>query len=262
METGKKVNSKILAPQRRLSLSASDRAALRRPPSKALLGVLFLVALALLPALPGIVRAIGLEVFLPRRAAWLVAGVPAPCVFFAAGFFVFALFFVFRRVPPVSYVAVHEATHALFGLLSGAKVSRLKIGKDAGSVDISRRNAAILLAPYFFPLPLAGVLAAFGATRPIPAFGGDTAIGVFAAVAGVAWGFHFCWTVNALLQYQTDLDAYGFFFSTILLLVLNAFALWLAVVVLCGAAQAEAWSDLARTVADTYLWTLDAINSR
>lgn len=263
METPSKVNRKNrvpAAPRRRPRDPGA--AALRRPPSAPLLALLFALALALVPAIPGAVRALRLSVFFPPARARTALGMPSSCTAFVGGFLVFCAVFALRRIPPVAYVAVHEATHALFGLLFGARVSRLRVDSESGSVDVTRRNAVILLAPYFFPPPLFAVLAVFGLASLFVPLAGTAAGDAFSAVAGAAWGFHFCFTVNALLQYQTDLDAYGFFFSSVLLALLNLAVLWLCFVALSPVRAAAAWADASSSLAEAYLWVLDLLCGR
>ena len=101
------------------------------------------------------------------------------------------------------------------------------------------------------------MLAAYGALSLFAPLAG-TAVGTaFAAASGAAWGFHFCFTVNALLQYQTDLDAYGFFFSSVVLALLNLAVLGGALAAVCPVPAAELARTAAESVAETYLWTLD-----
>ena len=165
---------------------------------------------------------------------------------------VFALLFLFVRVPPVAYVAVHELTHALFGLLFGARVSRLRIGGEHGSADVSRPNAVILLAPYFFPLPAAALLLLRGAVSLFVPLAGTVAGSLCAAAVGAAWGFHLCFTINALLQRQTDLDAYGFLFSVVFLALLNALFLFLSLSLLAPVPLADAFAALRMLLRDSY----------
>ena len=270
METPSKVNRKIrlapdpaaegpeAAPPPARRRRDPDAAALRRPPSRLLLAALFFLALALVPAVPGTVRALRLVVLFSSSApekAFL--GLPVPCTAFLGGFLAFCAVFATRKIPSSAYVAVHETTHALFGLAFGAKISRFRVGSDSGSVDVSRRNAAILLAPYFFPLPLVAVLAVFGLVSIFVPLAETAAGTAAAAAAGAAWGFHFCFTVNALLQYQTDLDAYGFFFSAVALALLNLAVLGLALVALSPVTFSDFAAAESRSVAEAYLWTID-----
>ena len=132
-----------------------------RAPSRVLLAVLFAAAFALVPALAAVPRALRLlEVLAPEGPS--VLGLSAPAGSFLLGACLFALAFVAVRIPAIAYVSVHETTHALFGLLSGARVTRLRVSEEAGSVDVSRPNALNLLAPYFFPLPCVAALLLFG----------------------------------------------------------------------------------------------------
>ena len=262
METARKVNEKKRRPAVRVRRGgAAFSAPASRGPSLVTRLLLFLAAFPLVPAAAGTVRALRLSSLLRDRADPSFLGLPAATGAFVCGALAFAAAFVLRRVPAVSYVAVHEATHALFGLLFGARVSHLRLWSDAGAVDVSRRNAVILLAPYFFPLPFVAALLLTGAVSLfVPLVG--TAAGTFlSGLAGAAWGFHFCFTVNALLQYQTDLDAYGFFFSSALLAFLNLAVLWAALVALTPVTLAGAWSDWLLCQRDSFLWFLDVFHS-
>lgn len=272
METRPKVNRKMRPPFQGPETAAPPppakvprrprdpgAAALRRPPSPRLLAALFVLALLMVPALPGAVRALRLSVLFASGGGRTALGLPVPCAAFLGGFLAFCAAFATRRIPTAAYVAVHEATHALFGLAFGARVSKFHVGAEGGSVDISRRNAVILLAPYFFPLPLFAVLAVFGSISLFSPLSGTVGGTAFAAVAGAAWGFHFCFTVNALLQYQTDLDTYGFFFSTVLLALLNLAVLGGSLAVVCPVPPGELAQTAATSVRETYLWTLDLL---
>ena len=241
--------------------AASRRHARPRAPAPWLLAALFAAGFALVPALAAVPRTIRfLEATAPEGPS--VLGLSAPAGSFLLGACLFALAFVAVRVPAIAYVAVHEATHALFGLLSGARVSRLRVSEESGSVDVSRPNAVNLLAPYFFPLPCAALLALFGlASLAVPMVG--TAAGhVAAGVVGAAWGFHLCFTANALLQRQTDLDAYGFFFSLVLILLLNELFLLGALVALSPAKAGPALDALRELLAGSYGWFLDLVFRR
>ncbi|MBR1836428.1 MAG: hypothetical protein IJ783_03995 [Kiritimatiellae bacterium] len=221
-------------------------------PAPALLLALAAAAAAALPLLPALARALRACEALGPEAGAPVLGLSGHAGSFLAGAAAFAMVFVSVRFPAKVYVFVHEATHALFALAFGARVSAFRVEEEEGSVDVSRSNAVILLAPYAFPLPAIAALALFGAVSlAVPLVG--TAAGAFgAAAAGAAWGFHFCFTVNALLQRQTDLDEYGFFFSVVLLLACNLFFLLAAQVALGPATVGETVRVLRELVAQSY----------
>ena len=214
-----------------------------------------------MPAAAAVPRAMRLlEALAPEGPS--VLGLSAPTGAFLLGACLFALAFVAVRIPAIAYVAVHETTHAIFGLLSGARVTRLRVSEEEGSVDVSRPNALNLLAPYFFPLPAVAALLLFGLVSLVLPMVGTAAGAVAAGVCGAAWGFHFCFTVNALLQRQTDLDAYGFFFSAIFVLVANELFLLFAYVALSPARIGPSLAVLRELAAGSFGWFLDAAFAR
>ena len=227
------------------------------PPSRWTILALFLAAILLVPACTGAMCALRLGETLFGAGPFRALGLSGPLACFLGGGVAFALAYFLFRIPPPLYIAVHEATHALAGLLFGARVSRLRVEEEHGSVDVSRSNAFILLAPYFLPLPAAAAMALFGLGCAALPLRGTAAGAVFAALAGLAWGFHLCFTLNALLQRQTDLDAYGFFFSCVLLFFLNAVLLYLTLLAFGTASLSEGLALLADSIGRAYEWLWD-----
>ncbi|MBQ9727781.1 MAG: hypothetical protein IJV65_09795 [Kiritimatiellae bacterium] len=242
------------APPRRSRGAARHRI---EPPSRLTLAALFFAAVLLLPACTGALRALRMGESLFGGGPFRALGLSGPLACFLGGGTLFALAYFLFRIPPRPYVAVHEATHALVGLLFGARVSRMRIGEESGSVDVSRSNAAILLAPYFLPLPAVAVLLVFGLGCAVAPLRGTAAGAVFAVLAGLAWGFHFCFTLNALLQPQTDLDAYGFFFSCVSLFFLNAVLLYFSLLAFGAASLPEGLRLLSDSIGRSYEWLWD-----
>ena len=68
---------------------------------------------------------------------------------YGVSFYIF-LHLVFFK-PVYLYVWGHEAMHVLATWLCGGKVSSFKVSSAGGSVDTSKSNFFIALAPYFFP---------------------------------------------------------------------------------------------------------------
>jgi len=126
-----------------------------------------------------------------------------------------------------TYVLGHELTHALWGMLMGAKVGKMKVGKEGGHVMLSKSNFIISLAPYFFPFYTGVAIALW--------YG----IGVFCdpsaytawwlALIGLTWGFHVTFTVYMLSQRQPDVQENGRLFSYVIIYLANLFfvALWM-----------------------------------
>lgn len=242
--------------------NASPRRRRRAGPSPVVVAALFFAALFAVPALPAMLRAMRLMVVLaPERGAAFL-GLPAHVAAFVLGAIAFSAAYALGQLPTRPYVLVHETTHAVFALLCGSRVSRLRVREDHGSVDVARPNALILLSPYFCPLPCLVVLAAFGlASLCAPMVGAVSGI-VFAAAVGLAWGFHLCYTLNAVLQRQTDLDAYGFFFSFVAVTALNLAFLLVCDVALGPMTCTAAWRCLSEAFSQTYAAALDILCRR
>ena len=115
-------------------------------------------------------------------------------------------FFLLPR-PMRTYVLGHELSHALWAWMMGARVHKLRVGKDGGSVEVSETNLLITLAPYFFPFYTILILVAWAVAslfvdlRPY--------IAIITFVLGASWGFHICFTLLALSHSQSDIHRYG-----------------------------------------------------
>ncbi len=146
--------------------------------------------------------------FLSREALSLLGGMVA-----------FLLFWGFAPAPVKVYVFGHELTHALWGLAFGARVSKLRVNDAGGSVELSKSNVWITLAPYFFPFYTMVVVAAALVTRcfakPLPC------VWLWTFAVGFTWCFHCCFTLKSLSQRQPDIQEYGRFFSWTLIFICN-----------------------------------------
>ena len=168
---------------------------------------------------------------------------PAGAVSGIAGFALCLVLLTLLPSPVRLYVLGHELTHAVWGLLFGARVSRLKVGLKGGSVTLSKSNLLITLAPYFFPfytmlVALAALVArAFVSPLPCPS--------AWLFAVGFTWCFHCIFTVRALMQTQPDVDEYGRLFSYVFIWIVNVAgaAAW----VVC--ATEVRWRDFGRVVA-------------
>ncbi len=168
------------------------------------------------------------------------------------GFLVSVLGFFFLPQAFRTYVLGHELTHALWGLLMGAKVGSMKVGKEGGHVMLSKSNFVISLAPYFFPFYTALVIALW------------YAIGFFVdwrayeawwlLIVGMTWGFHVTFTVYMLSQRQPDVLENGRFFSYVIIYLANLFFVALWMIVLGDPTFAEAWCVWSTETVWVYSW--------
>jgi hypothetical protein len=137
---------------------------------------------------------------------------------FAGGFLLYLVIHALFRRPILSYVVGHELTHALFAMLFGGSVKAFHVSERGGKVHLTKSNALITLAPYFFPLYTFAALAAYGLAR---AAGARALEPVFVLLAGAAFSFHLVLTVIFLRAGQDDIREHGAFFSYPLIVLIN-----------------------------------------
>ncbi|MBN1822922.1 MAG: hypothetical protein JW803_01235 [Endomicrobiales bacterium] len=137
-------------------------------------------------------------------------------------------YFVFQAVffkPVRTYVFGHELTHAIAGLLSGARVKSFKVSSSGGSVVLSRTGVFIALSPYFVPIYTVILILVY---KIYGAFGSaERLYPYFLFLCGFSISFHFGLTYYALSQGQSDLKVFGVFFSSVLILLVNCIVIML-----------------------------------
>jgi hypothetical protein len=182
----------------------------------------FIIGLFLLP----LCWAFSLTVFhllksLPAgTSGWTMWAIPTGFVISALGFFLLPR-------PFRTYVLAHELTHAVWGMLMGAKVGKMKVGKNGGHVMLSKSNFIISLAPYFFPFYTGLVIALW---YGLGCFWDVSRYELWwLAAVGLTWGFHVTFTVYLLSQRQPDVQENGRLFSYVIIYLANLFfvALWM-----------------------------------
>lgn len=185
----------------------------------------FLVGLALLPLCVAVTLSL-LDILRSLSASSDTIFSPAT-IWLLAGYLIWlGVWFVLP--PPVrTYVMAHELTHALWGLMFGARVRNLRVSDKGGSVSLSKTNLLITLAPYFFPfytmvvIVLHWVVGLFVHPIPLPF--------LWLFLVGFTWGFHLCFTVQSLMTHQPDIHEYGRLFSYTIIYLFNlaGICLWI-----------------------------------
>lgn len=146
---------------------------------------------------------------------------------FPAGFLLAVLGFFLLPQAFRTYVLGHELSHALAGLLMGARVGKMKVSREGGHVELTKTNFIISLAPYFFPFYTMLVIALW--------FGigffcdGSALVPLWVGLIGLTWGFHIIYTLYMLTREQPDVVYNGRLFSYVMIYLANLFfvALWL-----------------------------------
>ena len=183
-----------------------------------------LTGIALLPACWGVARALVDSVV----AAAGADGIGVESLSLLGGVAAFAFAWMVLSHPVKAYVLGHELTHALWGLLFGARPSDLRVGEGGGSVRLTKSNMLITLAPYFFPfytfvvVVCALITSAF--VRPLPF------LPLWMFLVGFTWAFHVLFTLETLGQRQPDVKLYGRLFSWTFIFIVNVLfvVVWLA----------------------------------
>jgi len=161
--------------------------------------------------------------------------------------------------PMRTYVFGHELTHALAGVLSGAKIKKFKVSQNSGSVVLTKDNVWITLAPYFFPLYAFIIIAVYvmlGYLVNIKLF-----YSYFLFAAGFSIAFHIALTIYALGIEQPDLKVYGVFFSYVIIIAVNiaVFSLLFVLVFPEAVKAGEFFSTMFDAAAKMYLFLYDGI---
>lgn len=140
---------------------------------------------------------------------------------FCAGVVCYPIFQAFLFRPLRIYILGHELTHAFFSILFGGKIKKLKVTKDGGSVNVTKSNFLVVLAPYFFPLYVFifvliwYILKQFYNSVLQPYYPG------FVFLVGFGLGFHLVFTWYSLRVGQPDVKKTGLIFSMVLIFLGN-----------------------------------------
>jgi len=185
----------------------------------------WLLGLALLPACWGFTRVL---IDATMVAAGGAGGISVEAISLLAGMAAFALCWTTISHPVRMYVLGHELTHALWGLLFGARPSDVRVSESGGSVRLTKSNFLITLAPYFFPfytfVVILVALVTYAFMRPLPF------LPLWMFLIGFTWAFHFLFTLETLTQRQPDVKLYGRVFSWVFIYLVNValILVWMA----------------------------------
>lgn len=153
--------------------------------------------------------------------------------------------------PVRTYVLGHELTHALWGLLFGARPSDVRVSESGGSVRLTKSNVVITLAPYFFPfytfLVIVAALITYAFLRPLPC------LPLWLFAIGFTWAFHVLFTLETLSQRQPDVKLYGRIFSWVVILIVNVALVLIWLASMTSFTFAQLWDSLALRTCSAYM---------
>jgi len=207
-----------------------------------------ILGVVLLPMCWGVVRAFCDSVM---AAAGESGGITAESIALVGGMAAFALCWMAVSHPVKTYVLGHELTHALWGLLFGAIPSKLRVSTAGGSVNLTKSNMIITLAPYFFPfytflvIVVALITSAF--IRPLPC------LPLWMFAVGFTWAFHALFTLETLAQRQPDVKLYGRIFSWVFIFLANVALILLFLASTTSLTFAQLGGFLVSRIIDAYV---------
>lgn len=207
-----------------------------------------LLGVALLPMCWGVVRAFFDSVI---AAAGETGGVTAESIALLGGMLAFALCWMSVPHPVKTYVLGHELTHAIWGLLFGAVPSRLRVSESGGSVNLTKSNMLITLAPYFFPfytfVVVVAAIVTYAFIRPLPW------LPLWMFMVGFTWAFHVLFTIETLAQRQPDVKLYGRVFSWVFIFLANVALVLVFLAAVTSLSFAQLGGFLVHRVLDAYI---------
>jgi hypothetical protein len=181
----------------------------------------------------------------------------APTIALLAGYFCWLAMYLCVMRPLHAYVWAHELTHALWGLLFGARIHSIRVAPTGGAVSLSKTNLLIALSPYFFPFyTMVILLLRWILSLWIPM---DPYQWIWLFLVGFTWGFHFTFTIQTLMIHQPDIVENGRVFSLALIYLLNLAGICLWVVCTTEATLATLSRHLAHRSLAVYLWIGDQL---
>ena len=176
--------------------------------------------------------------------------------FFALGALLWCLWF-FGSIwtlgeprPLRVYVFGHELTHAIWVWLMGGEVRAFEVSRRGGSILTNKNNVLIALSPYFYPIYSLAILLVYGAVSFFYDVAGvrETFLlmnplqWMFMGL-GITWAFHMSFTCWMIPKGQSDLTAFGTFFSLVFIYLMNVAVM---AVFLITAAPEVTWHNFGR----------------
>jgi len=147
-------------------------------------------------------------------------GLNSPWIYFCLGFLLYFLFHIIFFRPVSIYVFGHELTHAIAGIVSGAKIKSFIVKKNSGNVTLTKTNIFITLAPYFIPIYSLIIIILYWIIKKFWLNKSDY-YEYFLVFLGISVSFHIFLTIYAIRQGQSDLKIYGFVNSLLIVFIAN-----------------------------------------
>ena len=137
--------------------------------------------------------------------------------YFIGGVVTYVVIHLLFYKPTFLYVFGHEAVHAGVSWIFGGKVKGFKVSKEGGSVATDKTNAVVELSPYFVPIYAIVVTLIYFLVASSYRINGS----IFVFLIGFTLAFHLISTMEVMKTRQPDFLKSGYFFSIVLVYILN-----------------------------------------
>ena len=137
--------------------------------------------------------------------------------FFLWGIGTYVIIHLLFYKPTYLYVLGHETVHAGIAWLFGGKIKKFKVSGKGGSVATDKSNFLVELGPYFVPIYAIIITVVYFVISSSYNINGRT----FIFLIGFALAFHLISTIEVMKIRQPDIVKSGYFFSVVLIYVLN-----------------------------------------
>ena len=174
------------------------------------------------------------------------------------GFVSGLLLLLFLPRPIRTYVLGHELTHALWGLLMGARIGKIKVSKQGGHVELSKTNFLISLAPYFFPFYTVMVIVIYYLASIFVSV--EPYHRLFLSLVGITWAIHFYFTIQMVMTRQPDITQNGRLFSFIIIYNLNLITLGCWWICIGPSTFSNSFDYLLNETLQSYQWSYEHIH--
>lgn len=175
----------------------------------------FIIGIILIPVVIGISQSL----LVSMSGMGGLTGPGAKLFLWGAVSYVVMHLFIFR----LSYVYTfgHEMTHVVTTWISGGGVKSFNVSKEGGSVQTTKSNTFINLAPYFIPTYSLAVSVLYFV---IPLFFKLTNLSaIYFFLMGFTLTLHLVFTAEALKIRQPDIIKTGYIFSIVIIYIVNVF---------------------------------------
>jgi hypothetical protein len=147
----------------------------------------------------------------------LVTALSGKLSFFLWGVASYTIIHLLFYKPTYLYVLGHESVHAGISWIFGGKIKSFKVSEKGGAVASDKSNFVISLSPYFIPIYAIIIAVIYFVIASSYNINGS----IFIFLIGFALAFHMISTIEVMKIRQPDIVKSGYFFSIIVVYVLN-----------------------------------------